>query len=224
MPPCTHPHPWPPAGPLTICPGERFCQYCVGAAAKTDHGVAANLRRHVYETHSDEGQRDRAGVEVMMYRPWATVKGGGTNPHWIRREEVEEGFAAEEAWRVAEDRAVGDANATRDDNAGDGAGAAAHTVHTSASDQPTGKASMPRRGDQKAASPPPDRRHNSSSSATLAQNPPSQATWKSQAGQASAAKALAARRALQAHKLAGRGLLPAPTDAAAAQDLVEKRG
>ncbi|EMC95020.1 hypothetical protein BAUCODRAFT_25148 [Baudoinia panamericana UAMH 10762] len=72
MPSCTHKHtrtPWPSTGPVVICPGERTCRYCTGAEERTfDHKLAHNLRKHVFEVHTDGGRLDYAGVEVMMYR------------------------------------------------------------------------------------------------------------------------------------------------------------
>lgn len=42
MPGCPHEghthHPWPSAGPLVICPGERTCGYCKGKDGKINHG------------------------------------------------------------------------------------------------------------------------------------------------------------------------------------------
>ncbi|RMZ03849.1 hypothetical protein D0862_05511 [Hortaea werneckii] len=73
MPGCVYNHshsPWPTIGPLTICDGERTCGYCKGAEATIEYADAANLRKHVYHTHTDGGVRDQRSVEVLMYRPW----------------------------------------------------------------------------------------------------------------------------------------------------------
>ncbi|KAK6395978.1 hypothetical protein LTR65_010087 [Meristemomyces frigidus] len=83
MPGCVHDHkhsPWPSAGPLVICPGERTCGYCVGDDAKVDHGLAVNLRRHAYKEHTDGGKMDYGGVEVMLYGPWKKNKKAGVDP------------------------------------------------------------------------------------------------------------------------------------------------
>ena len=37
---------------------------------------AANLRKHVYHTHTDGGFRDQRSVEVLMYRPWIRTARG----------------------------------------------------------------------------------------------------------------------------------------------------
>ncbi|KAI6869243.1 hypothetical protein KC343_g6980 [Hortaea werneckii] len=79
MPGCifNHPHvPWPTVGPLTICDGERTCGFCKGPEATIKYADAANLRKHVYHTHTDGGFRDQRSVEVLMYRPWIRAAGG----------------------------------------------------------------------------------------------------------------------------------------------------
>jgi hypothetical protein len=78
MPMCEHghDHPWPFAGPLVICPGERQCGYCewkasdretAPADSKSDNGAAQSLRKHVYHEHTEGGKRDRKGVEVKLH-------------------------------------------------------------------------------------------------------------------------------------------------------------
>lgn len=42
----------------------------VNAQANVSPADAANLRKHVYHTHTDGGFRDQRSVEVLMYRPW----------------------------------------------------------------------------------------------------------------------------------------------------------
>ncbi|KAI7199215.1 hypothetical protein KC343_g10825 [Hortaea werneckii] len=79
MPGCVynHPHvPWPTVGPLTICDGERTCGFCKGPEATIKYADAANLRKHVYHTHTDGGFRDQRSVEVLMYRPWIRAAAG----------------------------------------------------------------------------------------------------------------------------------------------------
>ncbi|KAI7369913.1 hypothetical protein KC354_g1612 [Hortaea werneckii] len=82
MPGCVYDHthnPWPTIGPLTICDGERTCGYCKGPEATIEYADAANLRKHVYHTHTDGGFRDQRSVEVLMYRPWIrTARGKAT--------------------------------------------------------------------------------------------------------------------------------------------------
>ncbi|KAI6813561.1 hypothetical protein KC332_g5270 [Hortaea werneckii] len=81
MPGCVynHPHvPWRIVGPLTICDGERTCGYCKGPEATIAYADAANLRKHVYHSHTDGGSRDQRSVEVLMYRPWIHAAGGKT--------------------------------------------------------------------------------------------------------------------------------------------------
>ncbi|KAI7229247.1 hypothetical protein KC330_g7536 [Hortaea werneckii] len=79
MPGCVYNHShstWPTIGPLTICDGERTCGYCKGPKATIEYSDAANLRKHVYHTHTDGGLRDQRSVEVLMYRPWIRVARG----------------------------------------------------------------------------------------------------------------------------------------------------
>ncbi|KAI6849220.1 hypothetical protein KC332_g1100 [Hortaea werneckii] len=81
MPGCVYNHShtsWPTIGPLTICDGERTCGYCKGPEATIAYADAANLRKHVYHTHTDGGFRDQRSVEVLMYRPWIRAVGGKT--------------------------------------------------------------------------------------------------------------------------------------------------
>ncbi|KAI6804112.1 hypothetical protein KC361_g461 [Hortaea werneckii] len=81
MPRCVynHPHgPWPTVGPLMICDGERTCEYCKGPEATIAYADAANLRKHVYHSHTDGGSRDQRSVEVLMYRPWIHAAGAKT--------------------------------------------------------------------------------------------------------------------------------------------------
>ncbi|GAB1731533.1 hypothetical protein NU195Hw_g3000t1 [Hortaea werneckii] len=78
MPGCIFNHlhsPWPTVGPLTICDGERTCGFCKGPGATIKYADAANLRKHVYHTHTDGGSRDQRSVEVLMYRPWIRAAG-----------------------------------------------------------------------------------------------------------------------------------------------------
>ncbi|KAI6839992.1 hypothetical protein KC340_g2436 [Hortaea werneckii] len=79
MPGCVYNHshsPWPTIGPLTICDGERTCGYCKGPEVTIEYADAANLRKHVYHTHTDGGFRDQRSVEVLMYRPWIRTARG----------------------------------------------------------------------------------------------------------------------------------------------------
>ncbi|KAI6892288.1 hypothetical protein KC318_g200 [Hortaea werneckii] len=79
MPSCVYNHshsPWPTIGPLTICDGERTCGYCKGPEATIEYADAANLRKHVYHTHTDGGFRDQRSVEVLIYRPWIRAARG----------------------------------------------------------------------------------------------------------------------------------------------------